>query len=134
MAVSEHGEHVPWHRREDLKPAVGHGFWWFMFGNGGAIAAILLPVTILVVGVLGPLGVSNWMEDSAHFAWTLANPLIKLFFVVLCGFTFVHSAHRLQAMLFDFGIRDSTVLVQRACYGLAILATVAAAVLLIITP
>ena len=41
--------HEPWHRRADLKPSYSHSFWWFMFGNGGAIAAVLLPVTILVV-------------------------------------------------------------------------------------
>jgi len=127
-------EHVPWHRRQDLRPAVGHGFWWFMFGNGGAIAAIFLPVTILVVGVLGPLGVNNWMEDSKHFAWTLGNPIIKLYFIVLCFLTFVHAAHRLRYALFDLGIRGATRALEWGCYGLAILATLAAAALLVVTP
>jgi fumarate reductase subunit D len=126
--------HEPWHRRENLKPAYGHGFWWFMFGNGGAIAAILLPVTILVVGVLGPLGVPNWMEDSKHFAWTLGNPLVKLFFLVLCFLTFVHAAHRLRYTLYDLGVRGSVRALELICYGAAILGTIVAAVLLFTTP
>ena len=131
MAVSEH---VPWHRREDLKPAVGHGFWWFMFGNGGGIAAVFLPVVILVGGVLGPLGVKNWVEDSRHFAWTLGNPLVKLFLLGLCFLTFVHAAHRLRYMLFDLGLRGSVVMLEWVCYGAAIVGTLVAAVLLFTTP
>jgi len=131
MAVTEH---TPWHRRENLRPAVGHGFWWFMFGNGGALAAIFLPVTILVVGILGPLGVSNWMEDSKHFAWTLGNPIIKLYFIVLCFFTFVHAGHRLRYALYDLGIRNATRALEWVCYGLAVAGTLVAAALLVTTP
>ncbi len=127
-------EHDPWHRREGLKPAYGHSFWWFLFGNGGAIAAVLLPVTILVAGVLGPLGVPNWMEDTAHFSSTLGNPLVKLFFIVLCFLTFVHAAHRIRYTLFDLGVRGSVTVLERACYGAAIVATVVAAALIATTP
>jgi fumarate reductase subunit D len=127
-------QHEPWHRRQDLKPAYGHGFWWFMFGNGGAIAAILLPVTILVVGVLGPLGVPNWTEDAKHFAWTLSNPLVKLFLLVLVFFTLIHAAHRLRYTLYDLGVRGSVKALEWICYGAAIAGTVIAAVLLFTTP
>ena len=127
-------EHEPWHRRESVKPAYGHSFWWFMFGNGGAIAAVLLPVTILVAGVLGPLGVPNWMEDSAHFGWTLGNPLVKLFFIVLCFLTFIHAAHRVRYTLYDVGVRGSVKVLEWVCYGAAILATVVAAGLIATTP
>jgi fumarate reductase subunit D len=127
-------EHRHWHQRDDVKPDYGHSFWWFMFANGGAIAAILLPVTILVAGVLGPLGVPNWMEDARHFGWTLSNPLVKLYFSVLVFLTFVHAAHRLRYTLYDFGLRGSVVALEWACYGLAVLATLAAVVLIVITP
>jgi fumarate reductase subunit D len=126
--------HEPWHRRANVRPAYGHGFWWFMFGNGGAIAAILLPVTILVVGVLGPLGVANWTEDARHFAWTLGNPLVKLFLLVLVFFTFIHSAHRLRYTLYDLGVRGSVSALEWICYGAAIAGTIVAAVLLFTTP
>ena len=124
-------QHRHWHQREDLKPDLVHSFWWFMFGNGGAIAAILLPVTILVAGVLGPLGVPNWMEDARHFGWTLSNPLIKLYFIVLVFLTFVHAAHRLRYTLFDFGLRGSVAALEWICYGAALVGTGVAAYLLI---
>jgi fumarate reductase subunit D len=84
--------------------------------------------------VLGPLGVKNFMEDSGHFAWTLGNPLVKLFLFGLCFLTFVHAAHRIRYMLFDLGLRSSVVALEWACYGAAIIGTVIAAVLLITTP
>lgn len=130
--MSEHGRH--WHQRADLKPDYAHSLWWFLFANGGAIAAILLPVTILVAGVLGPLGVPNWMEDAKHFGWTLSNPLVKLYLAVLILLTFIHAAHRIRYALFDFGVRGSVVVLEWACYGLAIAAGVAAIVLIVITP
>jgi|SRR5437660_2768459 len=130
--MSTHDAH--WHQRADLKPDYGHSFWWFMFANGGAIAAILLPVTILVAGVLGPLGVPNWMEDARHFGWTLSNPLVKLYFAVLIFLTFIHAAHRIRYALFDFGVRGSVLVLEWACYGLAVVASVAAIALIVITP
>jgi fumarate reductase subunit D len=130
--MSAHDAH--WHQREDLKPNYAHGFWWFMFANGGAIAAVLLPVTILVAGVLGPLGVPNWMEDAKHFGWTLSNPLIKLYLAVLIFLTFVHAAHRIRYALFDFGLRGSVVALEWICYGLAIVASIGALALIVVTP
>ena len=88
----------------------------------------------LVVGILGPLGVSNWMEDSKHFAWTLGNPIIKLYFIVLCFFTFVHAGHRLRYALYDLGIRNATRALEWVCYGLAVVGTLVAAALLVTTP
>jgi fumarate reductase subunit D len=129
--ASEHGR---WHQREDLKPDLAHSFWWFMFGNGGAVAAILLPVTILVAGVLGPLGVPNWMEDARHFGWTLSNPLIKLYLVVLVFMTFIHAAHRFRYTLFDFGVRGSVVVLEWVCYGAAVVGTLVAAFMIVTTP
>jgi len=104
-----------------------------MFGNGGAIAAIFLPVIILVSGILGPLGVPNWMEDSKHFAWVLGNPLVKLFLVVLCFLTFVHAAHRLIAILVDLGVRLDKRMTGYFFYALAILLTLVAAGLIFTT-
>lgn len=129
-----HQVETPWHRRENLRPAYAHSFWWFMFGNGGAIAAIFLPVIILVSGILGPLGVPSWMEDAKHFGWVLANPLVKLFLVVLCFLTFVHAAHRLIAIMVDLGVRINKRLIGYFFYGLAIVLTVVAAGLVFTTP
>ena len=129
MAVQEH---QPWHSNPDVKPAYGHSFWWFMFGNGGGIAAVFLPVIILVTGVLGPLGVKNWMEDPQHFAWTLGNPLVKLLLLVVVFLTFVHAAHRLRYTLFDLGLRGSVLALEGVCFCALILGSIIAVVLLFI--
>jgi len=49
-------------RTTSSRPALSHLFWWFMFAQGGVLAAILLPVHILFQGILGPLGVVNVAE------------------------------------------------------------------------
>jgi fumarate reductase subunit D len=42
------------------KPAISHLIWWFLFANGGGLAALVLPIHILVQGVLGPWASSPW--------------------------------------------------------------------------
>ena len=39
------------------RPALMHLYWWFLFSQGGVIAALLIPVHVLIQGILGPLGV-----------------------------------------------------------------------------
>jgi fumarate reductase subunit D len=126
--------HVHWHQRSDVRPAYAHSFWWFMFANGGAFAAIFLGILILVLGILGPLGVPEWMYDRGHFAWTLQNPIVKLFLLVLCGLTFIHAAHRTRYLLMDLGVLTMKRPIQYLMYGLAGLGTVVAAFLLFTTP
>ena len=126
--------HLHWHQRTDLRPAYSHSFWWFMFANGGAFAAIFLGVLILVLGILGPIGVPEWMYDRGHFAWTLQNPIVKLFLLALCGLTFIHAAHRTRYLLMDVGVLVLKKPIQYLMYGLAGLGTLVAAYLLFTTP
>jgi fumarate reductase subunit D len=90
------------HRR----PALAHLFWWFMFAQGGVLAAILLPVHILIQGILGPLGIVP-VVDRHYDTWVniLGNPLVKLYLLVLIAFPFFHFAHRLRYLLVDLGVR-----------------------------
>ena len=83
--------------RHRHKPAIAHLFWWFMFAQGGVLAAILLPVHILVQGILGPLGIVP-VVDHHYDTWVnvLGNPLVKLYLLVLIAFPFFHCAHRLR--------------------------------------
>ena len=134
MATGPHEHEQHWHQRSDVRPAYSHSFWWFMFANGGAFAAIFLGVMILVLGILGPLGVPEWMYDRGHFAWTLSNPIVKLFLLALCGLTFIHAAHRTRYLLMDLGVLVAKRPIQYAMYGLAGAGTLVAAALLVTTP
>jgi fumarate reductase subunit D len=87
------------------RPALAHLFWWFMFAQGGVIAAILIPVHVLVQGILGPLQVVP-VVDRHYDTWIsiLGNPIVKLYLLVLIAFPFFHFAHRLRYLLVDLGV------------------------------
>jgi fumarate reductase subunit D len=127
-------EHV---EQVEHKPALTHLFWWFMFAQGGVLAAILIPVHILVQGVLGPLGIVQ-VVDRHYDTWIsiLGNPLVKLYLLVLISLPFFHFAHRLRYLLVDLGVPAAKSMVAQAIfYGGAVLVTLLAIyVLLTIAP
>ncbi|HEY8864441.1 MAG TPA: fumarate reductase subunit FrdD [Candidatus Dormibacteraeota bacterium] len=107
------------------RPALSHLFWWFMFANGGGLAALVLPVHILVQGILGPLGVLP-VVDQRYDTWIgiLGNPLVKLYLLVVIALSFFHFAHRLRYLLVDFGVHAAKSLpAQVIFYGGAVLVT-----------
>jgi len=116
-------------------PALPHLFFWFMFAQGGVLAAILIPVHVLVQGILGPLGIVPVVDQ--HFdTWysILGNPLVKLYIVVLIAFPFFHFAHRLRYLLVDLGVKAAKSMPAQAIfYGGAALITLAAIVLVLTT-
>lgn len=115
------GEHEP----KAPKPALAHLFWWFMFAQGGVIAAVLIPIHILVQGILGPLGVV-YVVDRHYDTWIslLGNPIVKLYLLVLIAVPFFHFAHRLRYLLVDFGVPAAKgVPAQVIFYGGAIVVT-----------
>ena len=108
------------------KPAFAHMVWWFLFGGGGVIAAILLPVHILVQGILGPLGIVP-VVDRHYDTWVrvLSNPLVKLYLLVLIALPFIHFAHRLRFLLVDLGVPAAkSVPAQVVFYGGAVVVAV----------
>lgn len=107
------------------KPALAHLFWWFMFAQGGVIAAVLIPVHILVQGILGPLGWVN-VVDRHYDTWinVLGNPIVKLYLLVLIAVPFFHFAHRLRYLLVDLGVPAAkSTQAQAIFYGGAVVVT-----------
>jgi len=108
------------------RPALAHLFWWFMFAQGGVIAAVLIPVHVLVQGILGPLKIVP-VADQHYDTWIniLGNPIVKLYLLVLIAFPFFHFAHRLRYLLVDLGIPAAkSVPAQAIFYGGAVAVTV----------
>jgi len=117
------------------RPSLAHLFWWFMFANGGGLAALVLPVHILVQGVLGPLGIVP-VVDQHYDTWinVLGNPIVKLYLLVLIALPFFHFAHRLRYLLVDFGVAAAkTLAVQVVFYGGAGVVTLVAIWVLLTT-
>ena len=107
------------------RPALMHLYWWFLFSQGGVIAALLIPVHVLIQGILGPLGVVP-VVDRHYDTWVqvLGNPIVKLYLLVLIAVPFFHFAHRLCYLLVDFGVPVArTVPAQAVFYGGAVVVT-----------
>ncbi|TMF72926.1 MAG: fumarate reductase subunit D [Chloroflexi bacterium] len=107
------------------RPALMHLYWWFLFSQGGVIAALLIPVHVLIQGILGPLGVVR-VVDRHYDTWVqvLGNPIVKLYLLVLIAVPFFHFAHRLRYLLVDFGMPVArTVPAQAVFYGGAVVVT-----------
>jgi len=107
------------------RPALAHLFWWFMFAQGGVIAAILIPAHVLIQGILGPLGVVP-VVDRHYDTWIdiLGNPIVKLYLLVLIAFPFFHFAHRLRYLMVDLGVPAAkSVPAQVIFYGGAVAVT-----------
>ncbi len=106
-----------------------------MFAQGGVIAALLIPVHVLVQGILGPLGVVP-VVDRHYDTWIsiLGNPIVKLYLLVLIAFPFFHFAHRLRYLLVDLGVPAARgVPAQVIFYGGAVLVSLFTVWLLLTT-
>jgi fumarate reductase subunit D len=97
---------------------------WLMFSAGGVLAAVFLPILVLLFGLAVPLG---WLEpDYAHLRAVVGHPLT---FVVLLGLfvlMLVHAAHRFRYTLYDGLQIKKRRTVAVLCYGAALVGSAAA--------
>ena len=106
--------------------------WWGLFGAGGFVAALLLPIHILISGIFIPMGAVPFDAYSPYrLDNVLANPIVKLYLFVLISLPLFHWAHRFRYFLFDLGIRGARLPIAVLCYGAAIVGTIVAALVLI---
>jgi fumarate reductase subunit D len=91
---------------------------WLMFSGGGVIAALLLPVLVLVFAFAVPLG---WLGvDYDHLRAVLGNPLTVLVLLGAFVLLLVHSAHRFRYTVYDGLQVKSKGKVALLCYGTAV--------------
>ncbi|HEY7587785.1 MAG TPA: hypothetical protein VIB49_03435 [Thermoplasmata archaeon] len=99
---------------------------WGLFSLGGFLTAFLLPVTILAVSFLGPLGL--WPSGQVNYGSLkgmmdmsnlLQGLLVRGFFFLLIVGSFFHGAHRLKYMLVEAGARKAEDGLGVILYGLA---------------
>jgi fumarate reductase subunit D len=105
-------------------------FWWALFGAGGMVAALLMPVTMLLTSVLLALG---WVQASGEGSlWQLmSKPLPRLYLFVVIAFPLFLWAHRFRFTLVDLGLKAGRGAIAVVCYGAALLGTVFAGLLLL---
>ncbi len=103
---------------------------WLLFSAGGVLAALFLPVLMLLVGIAFPLGlISAPKHDHVH--GLLSNPLTLLVLLGVFALSLFHWAHR-----FRYGLQDGLQIkhldkpLAGLCYGIALAGTAVAAYLL----
>ena len=103
--------------------------WWSLFSAGGMVAAMVLPILIIITGVLVPFGWAG--NDPLNFekiSTGVSNELIKLIFFFIITLPFFHWAHRFRFTLVDIGLKSVSTFISVLCYGGAIVGTIISAV------
>ena len=105
-------------------------FWWSLFSAGGVLAALFMPVIIVVTGFALPFIHQADEESYERLHQMLSSWLGWIFLVGLITMTFFHCAHRIRHTLMDLGLRHATKLLAVVCYGGAVAGSVVAGVIL----
>ncbi len=103
---------------------------WLLFSAGGVMAALLLPVLLVLFGLAFPLG---WLQppSHAHLLAVLGHPITRVALFLLCFLALFHWAHRFRYTLYDgLQIKHLDELINSFCYGAAIVGSVLAGYLL----
>ena len=103
--------------------------WWSLFSAGGMVAAMVLPILIIITGGLVPFGWAG--NDPLNFekiSTGVSNELIKLFFFFIITLPLFHWAHRFRFTLVDIGLKSVSTFISVLCYGGAIVGTIISAV------
>jgi succinate dehydrogenase subunit D len=103
---------------------------WLLFSAGGVLAALLLPILLLLFGLAFPLEWLSW-PSRGHLLAVLGHPLMRVLLFLLCMLALFHWAHRFRYTLYDgLQIKHLNELINVLCYGGAIAGSIAAGYLL----
>ena len=102
-------------------------FLWTLFSAGGVVAAVFIPIHLLLFGLAFPLG---WIEVPTYerLLRLAGNPFARIYLFVLSSLPLFHWAHRFRYTLYDgLQIKHLNELINVFCYGGALTGTVFAA-------
>ena len=104
---------------------------WLLFSAGGLVAALLIPVLLVLFGVAFPLG---WVAppEHEHLLAVLRHPLTRLALLGLCVLALFHWAHRFKYTLYDgLQLKRLHGQINAVSYGGALIGSAAAAYLML---
>ena len=102
-------------------------FWWALFGAGGMVAALCLPITILITSILVLVNVVT--PEALRELFT--KPLVRVYLFIVISLSLLHWAHRFRFTLVDLGLKAVKGPIAVLCYGSAIVGSAIAALLLL---
>ncbi len=106
-------------------------FWWSLFSAGGVMAALFVPVMVLVTGLVLPfLGTGDPEARYIQAMSLVSSWLVRIVLFVVIFLSFFHCAHRIRHVLMDLGLRRAGTVLMICCYSGALAGTVAAGFLL----
>jgi fumarate reductase subunit D len=106
-------------------------FWWALFSAGGMVAALVIPVHVLLNGLAISLG---WIEAPAHadLLALVRHPLARLYLFGVIALSLLHAAHRLRFTLYEgLQLKHLNRLIALLTYGGAIVGALLAAYTLV---
>jgi fumarate reductase subunit D len=102
-------------RRRSIEPLL-----WLLFSAGGVLAALLVPVLLLLFGLVLPLAAPAG-PSHGYLLRVLGHPLTRVVLFLLCMLGLFHWAHRFRYTLYDgLQIKHLNGLINLCCYGGAI--------------
>lgn len=103
---------------------------WSLFAAGGMVAALLMPVTIVLTGFCISCG---YLSEEKMLA-AIRHPLGRLYLAALIILPLFHAAHRLRHTAMDMGMRSASKQLGVLLYGGAIAASICAIYALVTLP
>ena len=103
-------------------------FWWALFGAGGVVSALFVPVLLVLIGLAIPLG---WAEAPAYQSMhaLLASPVTRLVLFGIITLSLFHWAHRFRFTLYDgLQLKHLESLIIVLTYGSAIVTAIFAGI------
>ncbi|MSQ41895.1 MAG: fumarate reductase subunit D [Dehalococcoidia bacterium] len=100
---------------------------WSLFSAGGMLAALLLPVLIVLTGFVLPADEIAF----SHLQDIFSNALIRLVLFALAFLVFMHWANRFRHTLVDMGLKSLHTPISVLSYVVAIAGTAWAALVLL---
>jgi len=105
---------------------------WGLFGAGGMLAALFGPMLVIITGLLVPMGLllpADTMSHPKMLAFA-QNFIGKGFIFAIIALFVWHAMHRIYHSLHEIGIHAG-LFAKLVCYGIAMITTLIAAVLLL---
>ena len=91
--------------------------WWGLFSAGGVVAAFLIPVHVVLLGIAVPMG---WISDSPDI---FQHWFVRIYLFVLIAIPLYHWAHRFCFTVSDLGLKPMRGLLAFLSYGSAVVGT-----------
>jgi len=84
-------------------PKSNEPFWWSLFGAGGVISALLIPITIFLTGIAVPAG----LVTGQGLYELIRHPLTRLYLFAVISLSLFHGAHRTLFTMVDLGMKPA---------------------------